>query len=60
MKFKIIMLLSFVSLVSFSNDVKTDKALENSITKDYDREKYKPWNISQLPIYFENWEHKEA
>ena len=27
--------------------------------EDYDKEKYKAWNISQLPIYFENWEHKE-
>lgn len=28
--------------------------------EDYDREKYKPWNIEQLPIYFEKWEHKEG
>ena len=28
--------------------------------EDYDKEKYKSWKIEQLPIYFEEWEHKEG
>lgn len=38
MKFKISILLVIISLFAFSDELKTDKSLENSITKDYDQD----------------------
>lgn len=38
MKFKITMIILFLSFISFSEEIKIDKSLEKSITKDYDQD----------------------